>query len=183
MNEEDKWIRSIQRKADNEAANKIITKYYKEIYSYIYQQTINKELSLDLTQEVFIRMLKSMHHYDSKKASFRTWLHKIATYQIVDYYRSKNYKYRTDVSPIEDFEIIDYEDFILSLEYKEDIEKINEIVKYFNSTNQQIIRLKLFADYSFVEISKLLKITESTVKTKYYSTLKIVRKELKEWCK
>jgi RNA polymerase sigma factor (sigma-70 family) len=182
MNEEEKWIKAIQNKADNEAANKLVTKYYKEIYSYMYKQTVNKDLSMDLTQEVFIRMLKSINHYDAKKASFRTWLHKIATYQIVDYYRSKSYKYRTNVTSIDDYEIVDGEDFIISIEYKEDVEKIKEILTHIDTANQQIVRLKLFADYSFIEISNMLQIAESTVKTKYYSSLKRIKKELKEWC-
>ena len=37
-------------------------------------------------------MLGSIENYDFKKASFKTWLYKIATFKIIDYYRSKEYK-------------------------------------------------------------------------------------------
>ena len=83
------------------------------------------ELSLDLTQEIFISVLKSIQNYDSKKASFRTWLYKLASNRLVDYYRSKSYKICTIVQSIEDYDFEDDYDMTVSLEYKEDFEKVN----------------------------------------------------------
>nr|WP_307905889.1 RNA polymerase sigma factor [Clostridium botulinum] len=94
MNNETKLIKQIKTKGNRKAANELITRYYKEIYAYVYKQTMDKEMSMDLTQEIFINMLKSINTYDDKKASFRTWLYKISTYKIIDYYRSKHYKYK-----------------------------------------------------------------------------------------
>ena len=42
---------------------------------------------------------------------------------------------------------------------------------------QEIFRLKIFLDYTFTQISKMLKIPESTVKTKYYSIIKKIKNE------
>ncbi|MCR1899147.1 RNA polymerase sigma factor [Irregularibacter muris] len=181
MNEELQWIKQIRLESNKMAANKLITKYYKEIYAYIYRQTLNKELSMDLTQEIFIRVLQSISNYDEKKASFRTWLYRISTYRIVDYYRSKHYKYNSLETSINDYDIKDNEDFTISVEYKEDVEKIMEVVNKLDISNQRILRLKLFADYTFKEISEILGLSESTVKTKYYSTVKRIKKDLKEW--
>lgn len=181
MNEELQWIRLIRLESNKVAANRLIEKYYKEIYAYVYKQTLNKELSMDLTQEIFIRVLQSIGNYDEKKASFRTWLYKIATYRIVDYYRSKHYRYNSLVTSIDDYDIEDDEDFTISVEYKEDVEKIMEIANKLNISNQQILRLKLFADYTFKEISKMLQVPESTVKTKYYSTIRKIKKDLEGW--
>jgi RNA polymerase sigma factor (sigma-70 family) len=92
INNELKLIDNIQKKRSREASNIIIKTYYKEIYMYIYKQLSDKELSLDITQEVFINMIKSIDTYNKKKCSFRTWLYKIASNKIIDYYRSKSYK-------------------------------------------------------------------------------------------
>lgn len=46
------WIKKIKRSASEEAANKLISKYYKEINAFIYKQTLDNELTLDLTQEI-----------------------------------------------------------------------------------------------------------------------------------
>lgn len=177
MDRDIRLIKKIKKKSDRIAANELISKYYKEIYSYVYKQTVDKELSMDLTQEIFISVLKSISNYDEKKASFRTWLYKIATYKLVDYYRSKYYKYNTVAVSIDDFDIYDREDIEVTIENKEDIEKIINIVNRLGVVDQQVFRLKIFADYTFLEISNALEIPESTAKTKYYSILKKIRKD------
>ncbi|KGN00547.1 RNA polymerase subunit sigma-70 [Clostridium botulinum] len=180
MNNETKLIKQIKTKGNRKAANELITRYYKEIYAYVYKQTMDKEMSMDLTQEIFINMLKSINTYDDKKASFRTWLYKISTYKIIDYYRSKHYKYKKISINIEDTEIHDNGDVFISVEYKEDIQKIINTVDKFDELLQQIFRLKIFAEYTFLEISKTLEIPESTVKTKYYSLIKKIKKICEE---
>ena len=171
-----KWIKKVQKKSDREAANELVQFYYKEIYAYVYKQTLNKELSLDLTQEIFMSMLQSIHNYDEKKAGFRTWLYKIATYRLTDYFRSKAYRY-DQLAELAEEEIKDETDFTISIENKIEIEKVNDFVNQLDTVRQQIFRLKVFGEYSFVEISESLKMSESTVKTKYYSVIKLIRKQ------
>lgn len=180
MDKEKRLIKEIKLKSSKAAANELISIYYKEIYAYVYKQTINKELSMDLTQEIFISMLQSINNYDGKKASFRTWLYKIATNRVVDYYRSKYYRYNSIAVKIEDYDIYDEEDFTINIEYREDAQRIIDIVNKFDGITQQIFRLKIFGESTFLDISNIVQIPESTVKTKYYATLKKIRKILKE---
>ncbi|MGM8365428.1 RNA polymerase sigma factor [Virgibacillus sp. W0181] len=176
MQKDTKYIKQIITRQSEPAANKLISKYYKEIYGYIYKQMLNKELALDITQEVFISMLQSLHSFDEKKASFRTWLYKLTTNRIVDFYRSKYYKQSTSIY-IEDTDgIVSKKDFTVLLEYKQDIEEIVHIVNRLDTVTQQIFRLKFFGEYTFLEIANLLEIPQSTVKTKYYSMIKKIKK-------
>jgi len=174
-----KWIRKVQKRGDRESADALISYYYREIYGYVYKQTTDKDLALDLTQEIFMGMLQSLASYDEKKAGFRTWLYKIATYRIVDYYRSKAYRYR-QLSKEIDFEIVDGRDFLVDLENQMEVERINEFVNGLAGQLQEIFRLKLYGEYSFLEISRLLDIPESTVKTKYYGLIRQIRKEFRD---
>ncbi|MBS2772590.1 RNA polymerase sigma factor [Anoxybacillus rupiensis] len=164
------WITKV-KKGDHNAANQLVSFYYKDLYAYIYRQTLNKDLAMDLTQEAFISMLRSIHSYDERKASFRTWLYRIATYQTIDYYRSKYYKQQPIVTEI-DHELGQEEDFTLKLEYKEEVERILAVLNTFEASAQQIFRLKLFGEYTFAEIASATGLTESTVKTKFYSTVR-----------
>lgn len=179
IDDELKLIHSIQKKGNREAANIIIKKYYKEIYIFIYKQLSNKELSLDLTQEVFINMMKSIDTYN-KKCSFRSWLYKIASNKIIDYYRSKSYKQFIKSEAIDEIDIkaplnIE-EDFI----EKERVREILDIVNGFEANLQQIFRLKIFSDMTFKDIGSLLDLSESTVKTKYYSLMKKLKSIVRE---
>ena len=152
--------------------------YYKDIFTYVFRQTQNEELSKDLTQEIFIAMLKSIDRFDDKKASFKTWLYKIASNKIIDSYRSTYYKYVTVVEEVYEDTLVNESGLEESLELKEDINEILDIVKTFNTNYQQIFRLKVFGDMTFSDIGSLLEMSESTVKTMYYSTIRKIKKLL-----
>lgn len=100
MEEERKWIKRIQKKQSKKDAELLVQKYYDEIYVYVYRQTGNKDDSLDLTQEIFISALRSIKNYQSDKASFRTWLYRVATNKIIDERRKKHPQF-LDIEDIE----------------------------------------------------------------------------------
>lgn len=180
MDKDLRLIKKIKKRNSRSASDELISNYYKEIYIYVFKQTSDKETSMDLTQEIFISMLKSLHSFYENKSSFKTWLYRIATNKVVDYFRSKNYKYTTLIETIEDKQIEDIIDFTVNLEHKEDVEKIQAIVNKLSSEYQEIFRLKIFLEATFLEISKILDLSESTVKTKYYSIIKKIKKEFNE---
>jgi len=73
---------------DRESFSEIVSLYYKEIFKYIYRRTLDKELSKDLTQEIFLRALKYLPSYKGKSL-FIFWLLRIATNVINDHYRKE----------------------------------------------------------------------------------------------
>lgn len=177
MEQDLRWIKQI-RKNNQEAANQLISNYYKEIFVFVQKQTLDSELSLDLTQEIFISVLKSLDRFDHKKASFRTWLYRIAANRIVDYFRSRQYQALQIEIPIEDREFNHPEDMVIILEYKEDLMKITALINQMSVDYQQILRLKLFGDYTLQETADMLQVPLSTVKTKYYKAIRLIKQEM-----
>lgn len=175
---ESRLIKRVKEKGDKEAASELIHKYYKDVYTYVFRQTKNEELSKDLTQDIFIAVLKSIVTFEGKKASFKTWVYKIASNKIIDYYRSKHYKYSNLLDEIESYDFASKYDLQEEFQLKEDVAEVMEVVNGLNSNLQQIIRLKVFGDLTFRDIGKLLDISESTAKTRYYSSIKKVQKAL-----
>ena len=169
-----KYITKLQKKPDEKAADAIISHYYHEIYCYMYKQTIDKELAMDLTQEIFVSMLQTIKNYDEQKANFRTWLYRISTNKVVDYYRSKSF-HETQLAELIEEDLADEADFSLSIERKLELEQIIDCVNQLDVTRQKIFRLKIFGDYTFLEIAGMMKMPESTVKTKYYATQRLIR--------
>ena len=55
---EQKWIRAIQRRGSREAAERLVGTYYDEIYRFVYRQTGSREDAMDLTQSIFIAVLR-----------------------------------------------------------------------------------------------------------------------------
>ena len=176
MNDEIRLIRKVQKNADKDAADILIRKYYDEIYKYVYKQASDKHSALDLTQEIFISMFRTINLYDNKKAGFRTWLYRIATNKIIDHHRSRAVS-RTQILNLDDFDIADEENFARQIEDSDLILRIKDYIGTFEADIQRIFRLKVFGEYTFAEIAKMTELSEPTAKTKYYRTMKILRKE------
>jgi len=181
MNEE-KLIRHVL-KGDREAANVLVGRYYDEIYRFAYRQSFGgasgmhagdpKNAAQDLTQEIFISALRSLSTFNPKKASFRTWLYQVANSRIIDSRR----KFRPDEVQIDETELYVSSDITVDLHNKELLRKIEEHIGTLPSEIQRIIRLVLYSDMTFAQISKLMEMPEATVKTKFYRAVKKIRSE------
>ena len=79
-----RWVRAVCRRGSRTAAEKLVHAYYDEIYVFAYRQTGCKEDALDLTQGIFMAVLRSLPTFDRRKASFRTWLYRVATNKAID---------------------------------------------------------------------------------------------------
>ncbi len=178
FNEEALLIYKIRENNDRTAADQLIRNYYKEIYGYVYRQIGNKEISMDLTQDIFISVLQSIAFYESSKGTFRTWLYRISTNKIIDYFRSRSFKEMTVTLNLDDIVAAGEEDVFTIVSSRETAQKITAMVSEFDMVSNEIFRLKLFGEYTFLQISELLHLNESTVKTKYYTMIKKIRKEL-----
>lgn len=75
----------------NESAMEILVKrYYDLVYSFIYRNTSDYNTAYDITQDVFIKMMKNIDKYQIENGKFKSWLLKIAVNTTKDYFRSKN---------------------------------------------------------------------------------------------
>jgi len=179
MDKEHAWIEKLKRRQRSKEADLLISKYYDEIYIYAYKQTFDKELAMDLTQEIFISMLRSIELYDSSKASFRTWLYKIASNKIIDYRRSTQNR-ELPLIDAEDFDVPSEISFEKAAENAELISRIEKYVSSFDALTQEIFRLRVYADYAFAEIAAATQQPEASVKTRYYRLVKNIRKEFED---
>jgi RNA polymerase sigma-70 factor (ECF subfamily) len=172
-------IRLVQKRADKAAADTLIRNYYDEIYWYAYRQTADKHTALDLAQGIFVAMLKAISRFDGKQAGFRTWLYRIATNKIIDYHRSRSV-IQNKILNLDDVEIPDESDFARQMEDGDLAFRIQAYAGTFEADAQRIFRLKIFGEYTFGEIAKMVDMPEATVKTKYYRMLKVIRKEFED---
>ncbi len=69
----------------------IVSRYQRPIVSYVYRMLNDYDASLDVTQEVFIKIYKSLERYSSEY-KFSTWIYRIAHNAAIDHIRrnSKN---------------------------------------------------------------------------------------------
>lgn len=164
---------------NRQAAEELIERHYKSVFKQIAYKVSDQELAMELTQETFISVLRSLHQFDSAKASFKTWVMRIASNKVIDYRRSRQNQefFMTDILDgidVEDSSNI--EDMVVD---RLTGEKAEEVLALEDEQTRTIFRMKAQEEYTFSEISRKLDLTESTVKNRYYAVIKKMRKELK----
>ncbi len=169
------------KQRDRRAADKLIQQYYNELYTYVFRQTGDKEPAMELTQEIFLAVLQSIGRFDSNKASFRTWLYRIASHKVIDWFRGNAHQrsgqqISLDQMEVDPMESLDLEKRVTDKNFAE---QILLWLQTQDETLEVLMRLKFYGDKTFDEIAEVLNLPVSTVKTRYYAALKAARKEFR----
>jgi RNA polymerase sigma factor (sigma-70 family) len=153
----------------------LVKKYYKTVFAFLYRKTGDYHLSYDLTQEVFIRVLKSLPGYRSS-GKFEHWLMKIAVNLSRDYFRSREFTEKTGTVEYADSDMDSHVSrlFESSLEYRE----IREAVLALPEDQRESVILYYYNGYKIREISKITNAGESTVKSRIHQAIGKLKKSL-----
>lgn len=174
VDRESKWIRAVQKHGSKAAADALVRSYYDEIYVFAYRQTGCKEDAMDLTQGIFVAALRSLPRYDKRKASFRTWLYRIAAHKVIDARRRAH----PGLVPLDDAEgAAEPGDFPDQVHNRALLDQIEAYISRFDPRAQAAFRLHLFGERTFPQIAAILEEPEAAVKSRYYRLLARIRKE------
>lgn len=148
---------------------KIYEEYFGKIYNYIFGQMLNREISEDLTEDVFVKVLENFDRYDPARAGVSTWIYTIARNAVADY-RKKAYVNRESEMD-ESVELISradkyYFDDPDSLKYVENRELFNILCK-LTDAEKDFLGLRYGLEMSNDEIAKMLNITPKAVSDRY----------------
>lgn len=155
-------------------AGLLVDAYYSEILGFCCHQLHTREDAQDVTQEIFIAMLRGLSGYDKRKAGFRTWLYRIAANKIIDFKRRLARPY----VPLEALELAAPEDLERRAEAGELAETVDALLRGEPEEAQRIFRLHVYGGLTFAEAAAALDMNEATVKTKYYRLIAKIRRSL-----
>lgn len=144
-----------------------------KLYRFAYCYVKNEDDALDILSEAVYKGYISFHKLKYEKY-FETWMTRIIINCAKDFFKKTNkYSYLDEYN----IENIEYVNRTLSMEDKMEL---YDIMDRLSEDEKTIIILKYFQEFNFREISKILSMPESTVKTKLYRTIKKLNKYLKE---
>ncbi|WP_062049533.1 RNA polymerase sigma factor [Bacillus sp. JCM 19034] len=163
----------------SQAAMEVLVKrYYKFIFSYIYRKIGDYHLAYDMTQEVFIKMMKSINRFHGS-GEFKHWLLKIAVNHCRDYYRSSAYKKKVGEEELAN-QLPDENESVSDLiSKKADSERVKEAISQLPTYQREAIILRFYHELKIKEISDVTNSNEDTVK----SRVKQGVVKLKKWLK
>ena len=62
---------------------------FQRVYNYAYYSLLNSAEAEDVTSAVFVKVVANIDKYDASRASFGTWITRIAHNVLVDYHRTR----------------------------------------------------------------------------------------------
>jgi len=87
---EDKELIYRCQNGDKATFQELISKYHPYVFKFLIKATENKQLAEDLTQEVFIKVIRNIDKFDvDGKAKFSTYASTVAKNCYIDYLRKE----------------------------------------------------------------------------------------------
>ena len=151
------------------ACQKILNLYKGRIFSYIYRMVRNYHDAEDLTFDTFIKCFNALSSFDVSRP-FSTWLFTIAHNVTIDFFRKSKQEYEY----VDERHAV-YDDFVEEHEKKRKTEKIDRALAKIAPLDRELVILFHREEYSYQEISEILSLPISTIKTRLHRA----RKKLK----
>ena len=154
---------------DLDKSSILFERYHVKVYNYFLKTTLNQQLSMDLAQNTFYRML---HYRNSFKTdlSFKSWLFGIARNVFFDSKKSKHEK----TVPIEKIgKEYHPEENILNDQFEN--EALYHALAALNDEERELISMSKFQNIKYSEIAEIHGLTLSAVKVKIHRAIKKLR--------
>jgi RNA polymerase sigma-70 factor, ECF subfamily len=172
------------RTGDLDSFNQLVLRWERPIYALAYRVIGREEDARDVAQETFLRAFRALKGFKGQ-AKFSSWLYRITLNLCRDWMRRER---RTPVSQApEGVDIIEMAGEATPSESIEDLVSRHELGRAVGKAmallpeeQRTAIILKEYHGLTFQEIADLLDCPLSTVKTRLYQGLSVLRKHLRE---
>jgi RNA polymerase sigma-70 factor, ECF subfamily len=162
---------------DAAAWQEIVQQYHRRIYNICYRFSGSADDASDLSQEVFIKIYRTLSTFDTTRASFMTWVTTVTRNLLVDHFRKGKYDRITDsleatAGNQEDGLTIaeQLEDRGVSPEARmrsqETQKLVHEALRRLSPELREAVILRDLQDLDYKDIAKVLNVPEGTVKSR-----------------
>ncbi|WP_017729224.1 RNA polymerase sigma factor SigW [Halalkalibacterium ligniniphilum] len=173
------------RKGDEQAFAELVELYKDKVYQVAYRMVGNAHEAQDVAQEAFLRAYTNIDRYDINR-KFSTWIFRIATNVAIDRLRKKKPDFYLE-DPVQGADGLTIgsqlaadkalpEEQVVTMETQDWIQaEIAELPPKYRTA----IILKYMEDLSLKEISDVLDLPVSTVKTRIHRGREALRKRMR----
>lgn len=170
------------RRRDPDLLDRLIEQYQRRLYRYLLFLTGNTALAEDLFQETWVRVLERGHQYNAK-SKFESWLFAIARNLVIDISRRKKIASFEDLGapePSQPFEPPDDRSPspLQALVVREKEHAVQLSLLKIPAYYREVLLLRFQEELSLEEISTVLSTPISTVKSRLYRGLTVLKSAL-----
>ncbi|MGE3274213.1 MAG: RNA polymerase sigma factor [Vicinamibacterales bacterium] len=153
---------------DQVAWERIVRLHWRKVFNIAYKFTGKHDEAEDLTQDVFLKIFKSLSTFD-QRANFQTWLVSVSRNLCIDHYRSVRKERETidrDVDPGNLTPVAKTESPVAALEARDRVALLRKAMDQLPPTLREAVMLRDIQELSYQEIADRLHTPEGTVKSR-----------------
>ena len=158
------------------AFSELLDAYQERLYWHIRKIVKTHENADDVLQNTFIRVYKSIKNFEGKSA-LHTWMYRIAYNESIRFLEKNTKKKYENIDEVSEsnLEVLFEDEYFDGDEVQR---KLNTIIEGFTDKQKRVFHMKYFDDLSFRQISEIIEISESTLKSTYYTCVKIIEQKI-----
>ena len=168
----DEMIMEAVKNGDLQQASLLFERYHKRIYNFLARLAADRELAEDLTQNVFLRMIKYRNSY-KPGLKFQSWLYQMARNAFSDHYRAQGNKYSNFV------DVEKMSDTIQDPQEGEEQEQRENLLQrslaLLDTDARELLVMTRFQHMKYEEVAVIMETTVSNIKVKVHRAIAKLR--------
>ena len=153
------------KEGQNHKLGLLYERYKKRLFGFFYQMNKDANLSEDLVQNVFIRVLKYKHTF-SEESKFITWIFQIARNEMYDEFKKQKKHQHKDIEEVYSLngnETIDDE-----IEVLENSSTLKRALNLLPADKKELLVLSKFKELKYKEVGEIVGCTEGNARIKVH---------------
>ncbi|MGD6967936.1 RNA polymerase sigma factor [Rossellomorea vietnamensis] len=151
-------------------------KHHQEVYKFLICFTGCKNEAEDLTQEVFLKLIKSSSNYNGS-CTITTWIFSIAKHTAIDHYRKKKFYSIVKDSFFKNMTSLNSDPQHLII-HDENKHLIHQAILQLKPSYRAVIILRGINEFTISETAEILNCSISKVKVTYHRALKRMKDDI-----
>ena len=187
---EDSELIARTQAGDPTAFDQLVVKYSPRLYGLVYNMTSNHEDTNDLMQDVFAKAYRSIRGFRGQ-SSFYTWIHSIGVNMTINFLKKRGRRYHMSLDDV-DANIQNDKDFIeqtattnpvREADLAELQQRLNEAMMKLSYEHRAVVTMFDIQGMPHAEISKILGVSEGTVRSRLFYAHRQLQNYLEEFHK
>lgn len=159
------------KRGNVEEFNLLVSRWEKRVFNYLFRLVGDRENALDLAQDVFLKAYQNLSRLEDP-AKFSGWLFRIAHNEAYSMLRRNR---PDDAEILFDPAVADLRDRMYPVELSLAVETA---LARLTVDQREAVLLKVYQGFKFEEMSEILGLPLSTVKSRLYSALDALKESL-----
>jgi RNA polymerase sigma factor (sigma-70 family) len=168
----DEMIMEAVKRGELQQASVLFERYNKRIFNFLARMTMDRDMAEDLTQNVFLRIIKYRNSY-KEGARFQSWIYQVARNIFSDHYQAHKNRFAdfVDVEKVSDY-MPDSEE---SEMWDEREKLLHKSMAKLGEEQRELLILTRFQQMKYEEVALIMDTSVANIKVKVHRAIAKLR--------